>query len=316
MNRTVYLLPLDLCYAVVQKPYQLEYVSTKFIFCLFQIYDFARRQVGYVLRSLSLVIRFPFFGHQRIVCFANRRLTFVIILFFFSLNGTLAQGEISAEHRAINNLKQRLALAEDDSSRIMIMDGLGFDYEPINNDSSLKYSYAALALARQNKFAWGEARLLASLTGVLSQQGKFAEALDVVFQSLKIAESNNLAHETARAYRRLSWIYDELGNYPKAIEYGLRALEIDELNEYWRSAAIDHAALAGGYYRNNNLDSANRYLEIAFQRKDLLEDEIRGVYEIAGDIEKDRAKYDQALAFYGQVTVFLSKSQTSEGFHS
>ncbi len=296
MKRAVYLLPLALSYTVVQKPYQLG--SAKFSLGLFQIYDLAYRQMGYVFRSLSIAIRFPLFGHQRIICFVDRRLAFVIILYFFSLNGILAQGEISAEHRAINSLKQRLALAEDDSSRIMIMDGLGFNYEPINTDSSLKYSYAALALARQKKFAWGEARLLASLTGVLTQQGKFADAFDVVFQSLKIAEYNNLPHATARAYRRLSWIYDELGNYPKAIEYGLRALKVDELNEFWPSAAIDHVSLAGGYYRNNNLDSAHRHLEIAFQQKDMLKNELRWAYEIAGDIEKDRSKYDQALAYY------------------
>jgi signal transduction histidine kinase len=274
---------------------------------------------------VSFAIRFSFISLQKTDHFLNRRSTSVLLLYFLFLNGTvLGQGEIyRTEHRTIDSLKQQLALAEEDSTRIMIMDGLGFNYERLNNDSSLKYSYAALALARKNNFAWGEARLLASLTGVLSQQGKFADALEVVFQSLKIAESNHLPRETARANRRLSGIYDEMGNYPKSIEYCLRALKIDELHKYERSAAIDHMALAGGYYRNNNLDSAIRHLEIAFQRKDLLQNQMSSVYEIAGDIEKDKANYHQALVYYRlgysiskQISEFRGLSQFSAAISS
>ncbi|WP_373521961.1 ATP-binding protein [Aquiflexum sp.] len=262
---------------------------------MFQLENFIRGEyiVGKSLRSES------FFILRKTVNLVDYRSSILILLYFFTLNFTvLAQGTISGELRAIDSLKQKLATTDDDSSRIMIMDGLGFNYERINNDSSLKYSHTALALARKNNFAWGEARILASLTSLLRQQGKFAEALDAIFQSLKIAESNNLPRETARAYRRLSAIYDEMGNYPKSIEYCLRALEIDELNNYAQSAAIDHMALAGGYFRNKNLDSANWHLEIAFQRKDLLQNEMSGVYEIAGDIENDKKNYHEALAYY------------------
>ncbi len=294
-------------------------------YCLFGVIYFSCRQAGYVFCIVSSAIRFSLISVQKTDHFLNRRSASLLLLYSLILNGTvLSQSEIyRTEHRTIDSLKQQLALADDDSERIMIMDGLGFNYERLNNDSSLKYSYAALALARKNNFAWGEARLLASLTGVLGQQGKFADALEVGFQSLKIAESNHLPHETARANRRLSGIYDEMGNYPKSIEYSLRALKIDELHKYERSAAIDHMSLAGGYYRNNNLDSAIRHLEISFQRKGLLQNQMSGVYEIAGDIEKDKANYHQALVYYWlgysisqQISEFRGLSQFSAAISS
>ncbi len=144
------------------------------------------------------------------------------------------------QNKNVNTLQQKLRLAPDDSTLIIGFQHLGFFYERINIDSSLKYLDAGLSLAKEKQYAWAEARLLAGLSGVMEHQGKFAEAFELLFQSLKIAEESKSGYDIARANRRISGVYFELENYPKAIAYILKALQIDEANQLEDKAAIDH----------------------------------------------------------------------------
>jgi tetratricopeptide (TPR) repeat protein len=94
--------------------------------------------------------------------------------------------QVSGETKKIDSLKQLLITANDDSSRIYIMEGIGFYYEALNADSSVKYTQAALAYARKRSRHGDEARLMAGLSSVLRQQGKFAEALTYFLNRLKL----------------------------------------------------------------------------------------------------------------------------------
>ena len=145
----------------------------------------------------------------------------------------------------IDSLKKQLFLLKSDSDRIIAMQNIGFFYERIIVDSSLKYFNTGLDLARQKSYVWGETRLLAGLSGLMEHQGKFAEAFELLFKSLKIAEENNLAYDIARANRRIGGIYAELQNYPKAIAYLLKALQIDEVSNLPDKVAIDHLYFSG-----------------------------------------------------------------------
>ncbi len=205
---------------------------------------------------------------------------------------------VSGETKTIADLKQQLTVANDDSSRILIMEGLGFYYEALNADSSLKYTQAALAYARKRSRHGDEARLMAGLSSVLRQQGKFAEALDLLFKSLKIAQENDLTRDIARAYRRLGLVYYDLENFPKALAYFLQAVEMDEKSDNKNSAAIDHLFLGDAYEKMNKLDSAAFHIDIAFKQKDnldLTEPDIKNIY---GNIQVKKENYDQALLLY------------------
>ena len=198
----------------------------------------------------------------------------------------------------INSLMQRLELAKDDSSRIIALDRIGFFYQHLHVDSSLKYFNMALRLATQKSYAWGEARVMTSLSGLMQDQGKYAETFELLFKSLKIAEENNIGYDIARANRRLSNVYYELENYPKAIFYLLKALQSDEANLYISKVAIDHFALADAYEKINQLDSATYHINIAFQQKGNLEGLMQNLYDIDGHIKQKKENYEQALLSY------------------
>ncbi len=196
--------------------------------------------------------------------------------------------------KKIDSFKQQLLQTKDDSIRIIAMERIAFFYQRMNVDSSLHYFNAAIYLAREKSYAWGEARLMAGLSGLMEHQGKYAEAFELLFKSLKIAEENNIAYDIARANRRLSGIYFELENYPKAIEYLLKALPVDEANHYKDKVAIDHYALADAYEKANKLDSAAFHINIALKQKYLLKDLMQYVYEIDGHIKQKEGNYEQA----------------------
>jgi two-component system, NtrC family, sensor kinase len=198
----------------------------------------------------------------------------------------------------LNNLMQQLSRAKDDSSRIFALDRIGFFYQGLNVDSSLKYFNAALDLAKQKAYPWAEARVMAGLSGLMEHQGKYAEAFELLFKSLKIAEENNLGYDIARANRRISGVYFELQNYPKAIAYLLKALQIDQANHHPDKVAIDRYALADAYEKINKLDSASLHIDFALTQKDLLKGLIQYVYEIDGHIQQKKGNYDQAIISY------------------
>ena len=155
-------------------------------------------------------------------------------------------------------------------------------------------------MATQKSIPWAEARVMAGLSGLMENQGKFAEAFELLFKSLKIAEENNLAYDIARANRRISGVYEELQNYPKAIAYLLKALQIDEANNYPDKVAIDHYALADAYEKINKLDSATLHLNLTLKQQDLLKGLMQSVYAIDGHIKRKKGNYEQAVISYGK----------------
>jgi signal transduction histidine kinase len=217
----------------------------------------------------------------------------ILIFFLFFLHLFANAQDSLINSKKIDSLKYVLATAKDDSIRIYTLSGLGFNYQVINIDSALKYTYAGISLAKQKGDFRNEANLLATLSGIMSQQGKFAEALDLLFRSLKIAEDNDLTYEIARAYRRLGGVYFDLENYSKAISYGLIALKLDDEKKY-KSAATDHISLANAYDKMGNIDSALVHANIAISQSDNVKGIIQTAYRIAGDIQIKKSNFQQA----------------------
>jgi signal transduction histidine kinase len=204
----------------------------------------------------------------------------------------------STGNNRIDTLKQKIPLLKNDSERIIIMQEIGFFYEHLAVDSALKYYNTGLNLARQKSYAWGEARLLAGLSGVMEHQGKYAEAFELLFKSLKIAEENNIAFDIARANRRISGVYAEIQNYPKAVAYLFKALQKDEESQYLDKVAIDHYALADSYEKMNKLDSAAFNVNFALKQKNVLRNLMQYVYAIDGHIKLKNKNYEQAAISY------------------
>lgn len=225
-------------------------------------------------------------------------LTFLLLVGLHSVAFLQSNQPTEDVGKYLDTLRQKLSMATEDSNRISIRSRIAYSYETLDVDSALAYYDHALLLARKNSYAAQEAKVLASISGVLSQQGKFADALEHLFAALKIAQDNNLAFDIARAYRRLGGVYVDLENYPKAITYLLQAVAIDEANKNERSAAIDHQYLSDAYEKVNNLDSAAYHLDIANRDKRFILDGTQKLFEIEGNIQRKKGNHEQAIVTY------------------
>jgi tetratricopeptide (TPR) repeat protein len=179
--------------------------------------------------------------------------------YFFSAHLTgRSQADSAFLHtKRIDSLKRSLAAATKDSARIFYLQSLNFDYETVNADSSLKYGLAALELSRKSKNFRAEARTLNGLSGVLRQQGRFAEALEYLFEGRKLAERIGFIHEVARSYRRTGIIYSDLRDFSKARDCDMQALMLDQtLADNHSSIMVDCIFLADVYETLNKPDSA------------------------------------------------------------
>ena len=199
----------------------------------------------------------------------------------------------------VNNYKRRLANATEDSTRIFIMKALNFNYESENPDSSLKYGLMALDLSRRTKNIKQEASTLIIMSGVLRQQGRFAEALDNLFQGRKLEEQLGNTKEIARAYRRIAVIYSDLEDFPKALENILQALILDEtMPDNLTSIVLNHMFTAGIYERLDMPDSALSHANFALKHRKEHPEFIQSVYLPLGNVYFKKKEYQQALSYY------------------
>ena len=224
----------------------------------------------------------------------------LIILWFLFL--LLFSTTALPQSSRIDSMKQQLVLVTDDSLKMQLMGGIGFSYETLNVDSALRYDSAVLQLAhaRQSKYKWAYPRALASISTALLNKGKFAEALDALFQSLAIAKENDIPQDIARAYRRLGIFYFQMENYEKSIQNSFLALQIDEKIFSTTSAAIDRIGLARAFEKINDLDSSAYYAERALQDKRYSQAFYQTSCQILGDVYVKKGDYARAMEFYQQ----------------
>jgi two-component system NtrC family sensor kinase len=200
----------------------------------------------------------------------------ILIITCSALQAQRSQQAARDEAEEIVNNKKKLATAANDTTRSLLSGKLGLNYEGINTDSSLKYGKASLQLAENSGYPHYISRALAGLSGILRQQGKFVEALDVLYKSLTIAQEHDLKNDIARSYRRLGAVYFELENYPKAVEYDRKALIIDDGLRLTDASQIDHIFLADAFERLNKLDSAKVHITMPKDTVDVIKTEFYG----------------------------------------
>ncbi len=114
-----------------------------------------------------------------------------------ALHAQSGQQTVQVETKIIDNYKRELSSATNDTTKSLLMGKLAVYYQSIDLDSSLKYGMKSLQLAERSGYPHYISRALAGLSGRLSQQGKFVEALDVLYKSLTIAQDNNLKEDIA-----------------------------------------------------------------------------------------------------------------------
>src|ERR1041385_4700482 len=131
----------------------------------------------------------------------NKNLLFVALVLVFRI------GFAQDRQKEIDSLKHELPLVSNDTSQVLILDGLCSDYANYNFDSSNLYGKQGLAIAEKSNFLKGKARILRGLSRSYQIHGDLPKALELSFKALQIAGENNYQFEKARSLNEIGSIY-------------------------------------------------------------------------------------------------------------
>ena len=187
----------------------------------------------------------------------------IAVLFFtiFWLHLGFAQFALSSQ---IDSLKHELAIAKQDTSRVLLLDELCYVYMETKSDLAKIYGEKALTLAKQVKFSRGEAVVLSTLGRLYRILGNYPKALNLEFRALQIAEDYNYWEEKMDCLGRIGAIYMELQDYPKAKRYFKQVealLEAPQAMQDDQSRLSCYSDLLWWAIRSKDLDANVKYLK-------------------------------------------------------
>ena len=112
----------------------------------------------------------------------------------------------------IDSLKEQLALARMDTSRVNTLRNLCASYWGVNPDSSLKYGQQSLALSQKIHYPFGEASAFHALGVLYRRLGDYPKSLEANFKGLQIAEKEQMPLPTIGCLNAIALVYNELKN--------------------------------------------------------------------------------------------------------
>jgi two-component system NtrC family sensor kinase len=203
-----------------------------------------------------------------------------------------------AQNKFTDSLSKQLAVAREDTSRVLILSDLCFYYRNTNVDSSIVYGHDAWNLAQKIKFVRGEADVLSKLGLSYREKGDLPKSLELLFRAMKIAQDNRYFLILANAYRRIAHVYRDLSDYQKSLAYSHLALENDLRINNKRGIATEYMNFAITYQHMNNPDSASYYGEKAYEMSDYIEDLKPEVFKVLGDVQAMKNIKNKAAEWY------------------
>lgn len=162
-----------------------------------------------------------------------------------------------------DSLKYELAIARNDTSRVLIMAELSFAYNGFNSDSLHTYGNKALVLAKRIHFPRGEANALNALAMGVQIDGDYPKSLEYLYQALEIAEEKQYVFETAVCYSCIGNANWFLGDYTKTVSFEKKAQGLFKTIINQRRVSewmLFNDLNIGQAYLEFNLDSSYHYL--------------------------------------------------------
>jgi two-component system, NtrC family, sensor kinase len=209
-----------------------------------------------------------------------------------------------AQKRAIDSLRHLLAVARDDTSRVIILSELSLGYGALNADSAFSIAHRAIDLAQQINFPRGEVMGLTSLGNEFDTKGDLPQALALDFRGLSIAEENHLPLEKVMCLVNIGDIFWDLNDFPRAISNYQQAVQISggiknqPSLKSWLMRAEE--SLGAVFMLNSQLDSAFFHLKKLYD--ETLTDPYwhPGLLMFFGDLQFRMGKRDTGLDYLRQ----------------
>jgi len=220
----------------------------------------------------------------------------LILLIGIAIKG-LAQDR-QVEKLEPDNLKQELAMARHDTTRVLIMVDLCTIYRLSDPDSALYYGQQALTLAKKIRFPKGELLALSFQSFVVTSIGNLPRSLEMGLKALQLAEGNQLQEHTTPTLNNIGGIYRTLGDLPKALTYFKQQMIVGAILSNKSGLAYSELAIGGIFLEMNQLDSSAYYLKKSLEHFNSLDRVEPHVFTGLGDMEMKSGNTSLALDYY------------------
>lgn len=223
----------------------------------------------------------------------------VFIVLFLSLVSTTGFAQkrdrdfdIPAD-RSLENLRK----LPDDSTKVKIINYIGWDTAYYNLALGLDYGYEALAVAKRINFRRGLMMAYNTIGATYGDMGKFDEALEAHMNGLRVAEEMNDSRRIGTSCMNISLVYNSMHDTANSVKFLLRAVESYEKINYTTGLAVAYLNLGAQYYELRRLTEASSTL-----RKSLA---------ISNDLNLPKT----AAHAYGGIALILSDSGRTAEAH-
>ena len=227
----------------------------------------------------------------------------VIVYSLLAISVFAQPGPLELDVRAqyIDSLKQQLANAKADTTRVLLLKALGSQYLLSDPATAKAYFQEGFDLSRSLSYRKGEADCLRFLGNVIKRQGEYPLALNNFIRALAISESINDSSGISAGLGHIGDIYSDQGDHYKARNYFMRAKEIDEKIHKNEELILMLLNIGKSYYRQNIADSAFIFLNQCYK---LASSENRfhfvmdGVFTTLGQLHASKENNTEAMNYF------------------
>jgi class 3 adenylate cyclase len=178
--------------------------------------------------------------------------------------------EAQSQIKTLERLSKEFSITLDDKKKVLLMSDIGYYYRLSNIDTAFLLSHKALALAKKLSYYEGEANALSTIGSIYRMTGDIQKAMLNQYECLSIAKKYGYTNELAKAYLAIGIVYSDIKDYNLAIHYIKLSNSLYKTLNKPTLLNTNIANLGEVYFKNNQLDSALYYLQIA--HKNLLKD--------------------------------------------
>ena len=220
----------------------------------------------------------------------------------------------------INEIKENLANAKEDTTKVFLSLQLCDSFLFSNLDSAHHFAQQALELSGELEFKRGEARSLTRMGNVFKSTGNFSKALETHLEALKVYDKLHDQIGVGASYNNIAEVLKEQHDYRHALDYYFMTQEIfekiikngrivnknetsltnEEEIKYKRYLATTLLNIGDTYDRMNQLDSALIFQNQAYEIASLIKDKeiIGAILSNLGSVQLKKGNIDLAISFF------------------
>jgi len=219
----------------------------------------------------------------------RRRLLFVMGLVFCLLR---AEGQNTIAD-SLSKLRQGVALAKEDTSKVRMLGTLSQGYQFANADTALIYAQDELQLAQKLGFKKGQAYSMNDMAQAMNTLGDYNAALSWIYKSMPLFQSLDDTLGLIGTNVTASLIYRDEGDYKKALTRDYQALRLATAIKRPDMITVAFGLMSSIYERNGQLDSA-----LFFARQVKEQDLWSGVLTVLGNTYAKLGQDSIAINYY------------------